>query len=737
MSYQAALHHFGETRFMLTQGRFAKAAHCAEKCLKAAPEHAVWLFVAGSIEAARFWMSRGDRSAAMAAAGRVFNYEGPYDFSTVRPELLEPVEIASGESHRAAALDYLGRAGQLGGEFEELVADIALTARELAKDWSIPPAPVLASDEICLLDVSIQNAPGVLWVNDLPKCPLVMLSPHWAQFTTGQLSPVVRKLRDALLATKRLRQEAVPSDVGRNADLILDQLWRRGSACDITVVTDNIEQARAADGLRNMAEGLDDPQTAPIKRKLRLVRPLAKLPDWQLSGEAARPPRIAHLPGMSAKSRPVFSAPVNDQVFVDFTPIEVAPVGTGSVVRTGSNDYRRLISKPLGFGGEGYVYQTDGGDVCKAYQPGKATVATLKKLQLMVKRQIGHPLVCWPKELVYLDGKFVGYLMPRAQGQIMKTVTTPEKIPTVFPNWTRRDVATLALQVCEIVEYLHRNNIVIGDLSDTNIMVDGLAQPWFIDTDSYQFGSFPSPVGRRPFIHPDLLGKDLKATFRLMEHEWFALATLVFMILLPGRPPYFGAGADNPDDDHRDRIFPYRMAKVGDPRLAQRDMQLGPPWIYIWSNLPTYLRQAFWAVFREAKEKIAALAPAERSYDATVWRDLLQRYVHELQHSTRLSNELFPARYRLTKPKPDEERRVCENKDCKHEFNVAKAELNGRKHMPKRLRFCGACLNTLLSFPCDIVQSNGKPCKRKHLVRFRDYDERNSRHCAFHQSNPP
>jgi hypothetical protein len=319
-----------------------------------------------------------------------------------------------------------------------------------------------------------------------------------------------------------------------------------------------------------LSDQLPDRQKAPIKRKLRLVRPAAKLPDWQIPQKGSGASRVGPAPKATGNQKlSLFSTRVNEEVFVDLTPIQVAVVDTGTVLSTSGKGYRRL-SKQLGFGGEGAVYLTDAGDVCKAYQPGKATVATLRKLQLMVKRQLGHPLVCWPTELVYKDGAFVGYLMPRAQGKIMRGVTNPEKIHTVFPDWTRRNLAQLALDVCQVVEYLHRNNILVGDLSDTNIIVDELGQPWFIDTDSYQFGSFPSPVGRRPFIHPDLLGKDLKQMFRLPEHERFALATLVFMILFPGRPPYAGAGSDNPDDDHRDRIFPYRINTIGDPRMDLR-----------------------------------------------------------------------------------------------------------------------------------------------------------------------
>jgi hypothetical protein len=739
MNSQAAIRHFNESRYMLTQGRLAKAATCAAKALAAEPEAPLWLFLSGSIEAAQFWMSNGDRKAALGTVKRIFEFPGPYEFEALKPEQLEPVPGAMAQQLQTAALDHLSNAGQLANGLDaQLIERITLTARELDHGWATQPSapPALVSEQICLLDISIEQAMGVAWVNDLPPCPIVMLKPHLARLSSAKPSTVARKLRDALIATQRFHEAAMPADLGNDADPILDQLWRRGSESDIVLITADPTQVRAADGLRMLSDKLPDPQRAPIKRQLRLVKPAAKLPDWPIPKNVGGVSPLGAQPRANGKS-PLFSTRVNEQVFADLRPIEVAAANTGDVLSTSAKGYRRLVSEQLGFGGEGGVYLTDCGDICKVYQPGKPTVATLKKLQLMVKRPIGHPLICWPTELVHKDDVFVGYLMPRAHGQIMRSVTNPEKILNAFPNWTRQDLAKLALKVCEVVEYVHGNNILVGDLSDTNIMVDELGQPWFIDTDSYQLGSFPSPVGRRPFIHPDLLGADLKQMFRLIEHEWFALATLVFMILFPGRPPYAGAGADNQEDDHRDRVFPYRIDKVGDPRLDQRESQLGPPWTLAWSNLSRDLRLAFSAVFRQGKEKVAALDPGEGPYDATFWRKALQTYIRDLDGNSRLSKELFPTRYPLTKPKADEERRICER--CEKPFNAPKAASSEQvsKIKQKRSRYCLTCLNTLLSFPCEITRSNGKPCKGKFLVRFRDLDKHKRKICTFHQTNPP
>ena len=158
------------------------------------------------------------------------------------------------------------------------------------------------------------------------------------------------------------------------------------------------------------------------------------------------------------------------------------------------------------------------------------------------------------------NGEFIGYTMAAARGQrLSEAVTLVQAIREAFPDWTRRDLVRLALRICTIVEFLHANNVLLGDLNDDNIMIDEEGGPWFIDTDSYQVGEFPSPVGRLPFVHPDLIGKDLKHVFRTFEEEWFSLATLVFMILFP---------RDKPVRHTRDRRPRWRITGTGCSRSA-------------------------------------------------------------------------------------------------------------------------------------------------------------------------
>ena len=730
-----------EARFALSRGLLGRAQESAAMALSAdGPDTytAYVQFVSGSIEASLSWLLAGDSDSAVRVLQRVFEFPGAYDGNRL---MAEPLRAETGNGscagqHREAALGYLGAAWLLARESanDRLTTCAEQTARELDGNWNPSrPSQPLVADQVCLLDVSVASVTDSQWVSDLPNCQLVMLAPHWAQLAAPGTSTARRLLRDALLATRRLRPEPVPADLASGADPVLDQLWRLSNDWRLLLVTRDPVQSGAAQRLLELKGPPEDPDLVPFRRELRIVTPASGLPAWSPVVPAApQPHRYQSCP---LPQRPLFQRRSLNEVLVDLTPLAVPIVTTGTVLRTSSGDYRRLISQRLGFGGEGAVYITDRGDVCKAYKPDRATVATRRKLQLMIRNRLDHPHVCWPTELVFHGQEFVGYLMPAARGKLMNEgPTNCEHLSERLPAWTRRDLALLALRVCDVVACLQANNILVGDLSDTNIMVDAEGTPWFIDTDSYQFAGYPSPVGRLPFLHPELLSNDLKNTFRSLEHEWFALATLVFMILFAGWPPYAGAGSDSPELDHRDRIFPYRINKVGDPRLEGRG-SLGGPWVFIWSNLPVYVRNAFWAVFREGKEKRAALPPDEQPYDALFWRELMQRYVDDLDHNTRLSREIFPTRYRLTPPNEDEERRTCGR--CAAQFNAPKSAQQG--HSPRhrsRWTTCKECLNSYLRFPCQVLRPNGKPCPGKCIVRLLDLDPNTRKLCTFHQQNP-
>jgi len=89
----------------------------------------------------------------------------------------------------------------------------------------------------------------------------------------------------------------------------------------------------------------------------------------------------------------------------------------------------------------------------------------------------------------------------------------------------------LAINILERISYLHRLNVLLGDINPLNILVKDENTIYFVDCDSYQIEGFPCAVGTVDFTAPEIQGVDFRTFLRAPEHELFAVATLLFMML--------------------------------------------------------------------------------------------------------------------------------------------------------------------------------------------------------------
>ncbi len=311
---------------------------------------------------------------------------------------------------------------------------------------------------------------------------------------------------------------------------------------------------------------------------------------------------------------------------LDETPVAITSIpGPGDVVKDEKGSSLHLGDR-LGSGGEGTVYETDNGLVCKVYQPQRFKGFTIDKIKLMTSRRVRHQAICWPVSLAYNSrGEAVGYLMPRGQGkELQRTVFIPPLLQKTFPHWTRRHLVKLTSTILNAVASLHSLNVLLGDINARNILVQDESTVFFVDCDSYQVEGFPCPVGMPPYLAPELYGKELRSTLRTLEHEQFAIATLVFMLLHPGKPPYSHQGGGDPSENVRKRHFPYQRGSQG---------AHGAPagaWRFIFSNLPWRMKDAFHKVFSDDKR-----------LSIVHWQDLMRRYEDSLGKGD-ISDELFP-----------------------------------------------------------------------------------------------
>ena len=250
-------------------------------------------------------------------------------------------------------------------------------------------------------------------------------------------------------------------------------------------------------------------------------------------------------------------------------------------------------------GGEGTVYKCNiPNKVCKIYHKDKITKFRLAKLLEMQAKNIKIKGICYPEELLYNEKRqFVGYLMNEAKGHKLQTsVMYPMVIKDKFPNWRRKQLVDLCISILEIVEQLHKSNIIIGDINANNILVADYNKVYFIDCDSFQIGPYPCPVGTPYFTPREIQGKKYSEFLRTKEHDMFAITTLFFMILFLGKPPYSAKGGTNPSENVKNGNFPYKFRD-----RKGEDVPDGP-WKFIWNNLPMKMKEIFEDCFADNKK---------------------------------------------------------------------------------------------------------------------------------------
>ena len=205
------------------------------------------------------------------------------------------------------------------------------------------------------------------------------------------------------------------------------------------------------------------------------------------------------------------------------------------------------LTKKLGDGGEGIVYKTNKSEnvVAKIYFGNKLTSHRQAKIDKIIAAGLSIEGVCFPTEHLYNSkGVFIGYLMPKAEGEKLGTsVFRGEKgMKKFFGNWSRSDLVTLAVTILSTIKNIHDLGILIGDINGLNILVKSPTKVYFVDTDSFQINEYPCPVGTLDFTAPEIQGKDYKYFLRSIGNENFAIAVLLFKLLMFGESPYAQQG---------------------------------------------------------------------------------------------------------------------------------------------------------------------------------------------------
>jgi len=209
------------------------------------------------------------------------------------------------------------------------------------------------------------------------------------------------------------------------------------------------------------------------------------------------------------------------------------------------------IEPALGKGGEGSVYSIQGRAdlVAKVFTDSFRTEKKKRKLLVMLAKPITSSAVAWPQDVIFENGKFVGY--------VMRKLNRPKDLNEIYDpsgplkSLKLRPRVLMAQNLCAAIYAVHQAGQVCGDLNPKNIQVEPDYRVTLVDTDSYHLTGtdgklFSCSVGREEYL-PAEIQKKLKIGHTLdtapqptfsRESDLFALAIHIFALVMNGCHPF-------------------------------------------------------------------------------------------------------------------------------------------------------------------------------------------------------
>lgn len=227
----------------------------------------------------------------------------------------------------------------------------------------------------------------------------------------------------------------------------------------------------------------------------------------------------------------------------------------------------RIPSEPLGKGGEGNVYEVISPDylrnfVVKIYHPQERNTQRMAKLNYMIAHPPGESdkALIWPTDLVYEDGVFVGFIMPRAQGKYDLSILSSLKLSVRLEEawhhkFTRSAMAGLSnraklcYNVATAIYQLHlTGRYVLVDIKPENIKISLSGIVSIIDLDSVEIIDREHLLFHAPKLSPEYSPpevKNIQVKTDVIPETWdrFSMAVVFYKILF-GIHPFAVTGKD-------------------------------------------------------------------------------------------------------------------------------------------------------------------------------------------------
>lgn len=257
-------------------------------------------------------------------------------------------------------------------------------------------------------------------------------------------------------------------------------------------------------------------------------------------------------------------------------------------------------------GGEGSVFKTYNNLMAKIYKSDSITYVNYKKLAQMIDMNLYNPYICWPKDLLYDNNHFVGYLMDEIKDAVPLLTLRLEN----FNEFSHLDRFILCYNLLKQIKYLHEKNILVGDLKPDNILVRNPEEVYFIDCGCYQIDDYACPVCHPEYTKRIFKKDEIKKQLRTVEDEYYPINKLAFEIMMRKNHTYSPDNLDIEAQDKNQFYYPLDVSKV---KPQTEDMG-------IWCFMTQSMREYFYYYFKEG-----------RVTDLSTWCNELKMFIEKIK----------------------------------------------------------------------------------------------------------
>ncbi|MDO5557749.1 MAG: serine/threonine-protein kinase [Clostridia bacterium] len=239
-------------------------------------------------------------------------------------------------------------------------------------------------------------------------------------------------------------------------------------------------------------------------------------------------------------------------------------------------------------GAEALIYKWKPGELLKIFKQKVDIKKKENKVKELVKIKF-PPNIMAPIDIVTMNGNFIGYSMKMAANtENLHEITKRKNI--ISRKINNKQLIEIAINIGKTVEMLHKNNILIGDLSDCNILINiAKLKVYFIDVDSWGIeGKYSPDAYTEDFFDPDEIRNDIVKGFS-KQTDLYAYAVLSFYILTSQHP--FGGYYPKNEKMNTDVRMKSRISVLGNHNITT--LKIIPKWTWMTKKL----QDAFLEVF--------------------------------------------------------------------------------------------------------------------------------------------